>query len=190
MNLGENIRNAFSVVGQTYENINKLMDFCKATAAENNEFELSSPKFLRWKSDKVSGWYIFSFILLFQCLDDLQLDNDWRDGPIYVLEINLDPDTYDVPTVNVAKYEYADMSSWSEGCSPANHWVFYDPLYDAPEIKQDGDLIEKNIVKTEYASSRYWGLRRIIYKEIPLTDINNENANDIIFGGFRSLADK
>ena len=188
MSLGKNIRDAFDVVRQTYDNVNKLMDYCKAAASQNGEFVLATPKFLRYKSDMyVSGWYVSSFILLFQDAKDRPLENSWRDGPVYVLEINLfQPGVYDVPTVNIAKYEYADIQSWSGACSPADHWIFSDPLYSL-EFEQEDAIYSANVVDIENIGRRYWGLRRIIGIDTPLTEITNENAYETIFGGFRSL---
>ena len=186
MSLGENIHNAFIVVAQTYENVNKLMDYCRAAASENGEFVLATPKFLRRRSDgDVSGWYISSFILLFQDAKDRLLENGWYDGPVYVLEINLS-DFYEVPTVNIAKYEYADIQSWPEARSPADHWIFYDPLYRL-KFEEEDAIYSAGVDSTGGLTRQYRGLREIIGKGIPLTNITNENAYETIFGGFRSL---
>lgn len=193
MNLGENIYNAFDVIVKTYENINKLMNYCKAIASEKGEFVLITPKFLRFKSDNnIYGWAIQSFILLFQSTKDDPLENDWRDGPVYLMEINLyEPDVYNEPMVNIAKYEYENISSWSEGCSPSNHWIFYQPLHEGHvDFEQEGNSYFGDVADNEDADKRYWGLRRITGLDMPLTEITNNNAYEKIFGGFRSLMDK
>ena len=94
MNLGENIFNAFEVVNKTHENVDKLIKYCRTMAEERKEFELMSPKFLRYKSDvDYWGWNVRQMFLLFQDKQDELLENGWRDGPIYVLDILLyDPD--------------------------------------------------------------------------------------------------
>jgi len=191
MSLGNNIHNAFAVVAQTYENVNKLMDYCRSAAGEKGEFVLATPRFLRYKSDaNVSGWYISSFILLFQDVKDNSLENGWLDGPVYAFVINLfQPGVYDVPTVNIAKYEYADIQSWSAGCSPADHFGFYEPLYSGSLQFENKDAVySAEVADTEGIGKRWWGLRRITGTDIPLTDITNENAYEKIFGGFRSLS--
>lgn len=67
MSSANNIRSAFHVVHQTYENLNKLMEYCKTIAPEQSNYICAVDKFLRYKSDtNVSGWYIQNFILLFQ----------------------------------------------------------------------------------------------------------------------------
>ena len=54
------------------------------------------------------------------------LENGWRDGPIYVLEILLyDPDGYyetNEPRVEMAKFEYEDIKHFSPGVSAASYY--------------------------------------------------------------------
>ena len=193
MNLGENIHNAFEIVAETYKNVYKLMSYCQEEAIEEGEFALSSPKFLRWKSDnEIGGWLMKSFILLFQHSKDKLLKNQWRKGPVYVLEINLNPNDYDEPIVNIAKFIYNDVNSWGEGVSPAAHWIFADPLSNNNDIVEyEGDVSAySGHITDEVYSNRYWGLQRIIGIGVPLIDITRENAYETIFGGFRSLIDK
>lgn len=109
MNLGENIFNAFEVVNKTHENVKKLMEFCRVMAIERKEFDLMSPKFLRYKSDSdYWGWNTNQMFLLFQDTQDELLKNGWRDGPIYVLEILLyEPDgcfETNEPRLEIAKF--------------------------------------------------------------------------------------
>lgn len=187
MNLSENIFNAFEVVTRTHENVDKLMDYCKVKAEEQSHYILAAPKHLRWKSDNnYWGWNIRSFILLFQDIHDKELENEWRDGPIYVMEINLyNPDAYDEPMINLAKFEYEDISKWTPGCSTANHWIFYDPLYELDyETRDDGTYVVD--VEEEYGN-RYWGLKHVVGIEMPLVEITGDNASEKIFGGFDSL---
>jgi len=113
MSLGKNIYDAFEIVEKTYENVYELMRYCQEEATQKGDFIASSPKFLRYKSDnKIDGWSIKSFILVFQNSNDLLLENKWRDGPLFVMEINLFSNKYDVPMVNITKFEYkTDLSS-------------------------------------------------------------------------------
>ena len=104
MNSNENIRNAFKVVYKTYENIDKLIKYCK-TICEDNGYVVCSNKFLRWKSDNnFYGWAINNFILLFQDKEDIEIENGFRKGPIYSLEIDFNQES--LPTVYLSKYEY------------------------------------------------------------------------------------
>lgn len=193
MDLGTNIYNAFEVVEKTYDNVNKLLEYCRSISAEKGKYTLVTPRFLRYKSDNsIHGWSISSFILLFQNTEDERLEsNAWLNGPIYLLEINLyEPNIYDVPMINVAKYEFADMSSWTPGVSPASHHIFYNSLYgDGMDFVQAEDKsFYKGVANDiEYTDRKYWGLRHIVGIGIPLTEITIENAYDKIFGGFDSL---
>jgi len=66
MNSAENIRNAFNVVHYTFENILKLLDYCKTIAYKDSNYVSVVNKFLRYKSDSdFSGWFIQDFIIIF-----------------------------------------------------------------------------------------------------------------------------
>ncbi|MFJ5762274.1 hypothetical protein ACIQAA_24755 [Neobacillus sp. NPDC093182] len=135
MSSADNIRNAFHVVYHTYENIHKLMDYCKTVAAEQSDYVSVVDKFLRYKSDTdFSGWFIQNFIILFQNKNNIVFENEWRDGPLYVMELELynaelnQEESRELPRIRLSKFEYENMQNWASGCSPANHWRFYYPL--------------------------------------------------------------
>lgn len=188
MSLGDNIHNAFEVVIETYDNINKLMSFCQKEALDKGEFVLSSPKFLRYKSDnEINGWLTKSFVLLFQKSKDKPLENQWRRGPVYVMEINLHPDIHKVPMVSIAKFVYKKISSWEKGVSISAHWAFFDPLYNTDVTEFEGDDFSYSGTINDEYSDKYRGLQRLVGIGVPLADITWENAYETIFGGFRSL---
>jgi len=191
MRLGKNIHDAFEIVAVTYENVSKLMSFSLKKAVESGEFEPSSQKFLRWKSDnEIDGWLMKSFILLFQNTKDKPMKNKWRKGPIYVMEINLNPFKYDEPMINIAKFEYSDsLSSWSEGVSKSDHSGFFEPLYNDDFSEGDQFSYSSEITDDAY-SNRYWGLKRIVGIGVPLAEVSRENAYEKIFCGFKSLINK
>lgn len=193
MNLGENIFHAFEVVNKTHENVEKLMEFCKIMAAERKEFTLMSPKFLRYKSDSnYWGWNIRRMFLLFQDMQDEPLENGWREGPIYVLEIMLyDPDEcFDTnePRLEMAKFEYEDIEHFSSGVSPASYYYFEEPLYAVDYEEMEDNLLVAEM--PEEITQRCWGVKRVVCTDVPLVDVNCENAYDIIFGTFKMLKDK
>lgn len=170
MNLTDNIRNAFHVVHKTYENINQLMDYCKTVVAEQYNYVSQSNKFLRYKSDNnVSGWYIQNFILLFQNKKDVELENEWLDGPIYVMEIELyDTEseittTPEFPCVRLSKFEYDGMPEWNKGYSLNDHWRFYDPLRrdDIMNIQKSGEYLNITVKDQEVSDRHYWGVIKI-----------------------------
>jgi hypothetical protein len=194
MNSSENIRNALQVIYKTYENVQKLMDYAKIVAVEKTDYVLSSPKFLRRKSDNdTSAWLINDFILLFQNDKDPDCEsgNGWRDGAIYAIEIYLgdeDNEPENLPAINLSKFEYQNINSWSERCSPANHWVFYYPLWNLSYM----DFEEANgysiaVPKNDSASKTYWGLKKVTTKTIDLFDVTSDNLQELIFGSFDKL---
>lgn len=190
MSSAENIRNAFNVVHKTYENIKKLMDYCKTVANEKSQYITAVDKFLRWKSDiDYSGWYIHDFILLFQKRSDAELENEWRNGPVYAMEIELrSEDPQKVPSIYLSKFVYAEIDSWYKGCSAANHWVFYWPLRNRDIMNiETNEGITMAVPKTKEAGQFYWGLERVTSVSIPLTDITADNALEKIFGSFDKL---
>lgn len=91
MTLGENIHNAFLVVFKTLENIEKLINRCQEKCIKEM-YHLPADRFLRYSSDtNWTGWIYWSFILLYQRREDGEvMGNDWIDGPVYALEINVD----------------------------------------------------------------------------------------------------
>lgn len=197
MNTGENIRNSILVLYKTYESVSKLMEQCK-TIAEENGYIVSTDKFLRWKSDNHSdGWLLNSFILLFQKLSDQECDseNNWRDGPVYTLEIflgsNAEPDT--LPQLLVSKFEYADINQWTEGCSPKKHWIFYHPVHKEAGLFSESEAKIPNITvvlpNSEETSKKYWGIKRALTISFQLTDITSDNLTSSVFDTFNQLSE-
>ncbi|MDR3597709.1 hypothetical protein [Clostridium sp.] len=193
MNSAENIRNAFKVVNKTYENINKMMNYCKTIADEGNEYVVSVPKFLRYKSDnEFDGWLINDFILIFQSKEDEGLENEWRNGPIYVLDIDFNYE--DTPKIYLSKFEYKNIESWSKGCSPANHWRFYWPVRNLEYMKcidtYGYEIWTPKKGKESAADNSYWGIKKAVCYTEELIDINAENIKEKIFDRFTWLKDK
>lgn len=196
MNSAENIRNAFHVVYKSYENIQKLIDYCKTIGQEKSSYVNVVNKTLRYKSDNdISGWFIQNFIMLFQNEKDAEFNNGWRNGPIYVMEVEL----YDaedelesmreLPCVRLSKFEYDTLQDWDSGCSPSNHWRFYYPLRnnDIMGILKDEDYLYITARDQEASDRYYWGVKKITSKRISLTDITADNVLEMVFGTFDNL---
>ena len=130
MMVGENIHNAFVVVFKTLQEIEKLIGKCR-TELDTKKYYMPAERFMRYSSDQTwEGWIYWSFILLFQRLDDGSvMENGWIDGPVYAVEINVDSDTCDVPKVYIAKMQFDRMKDWTKGCSPSNHSLFYNAIH-------------------------------------------------------------
>lgn len=193
MNSSENIRNAFKVMTKTYENIDKMMKYCKSIADENN-YTVCSNRFLRWKSDNNSyGWAINNFILLFQNKEDIELESGWRKGPLYSVEIDFTQES--IPTVYISKYEYKSIDTWNSGqISPSEHWRFYWPArkreYFRLENVDGYEVYSPEIGSEVVREKSYSGLERVVRCSENLVDINSENIKDKIFKRFDLLRDK
>ncbi|WP_214710783.1 hypothetical protein [Exiguobacterium sp. s55] len=197
MNSTDNVRNAFHVVYKTYENVHKLMDYTKTIAPEKSHYVSVVDKFLRYKSDNdFAGWFIGDFILIFQDRDHSEFENEWRDGPLYVMEIELyDEDSEmsntTLPCIRLSKFIYdtETMQGWSKGCSPANHWRFFDPLHNknTMQITVKNDFSILTPLNQDYSHRNYWDVEKIITKQIPLMDVTVDNVVDKIFATFDSL---
>lgn len=192
MNSGENIRNALQVLYKTYENVQKLMDYAKITAREVTDYQLMSPKALRWKSDNdPEGWLLNDFILLFQNSTDPDCEsgNEWKAAPVYAMELFLGKkDSGDLPSIYLSKFEYDNINGWNEGCSPANHWVFYWPIRsgDKMNFSADGEYFI-GVPKEEKVSLSYWGLKQVTFTRIDLMSVHSGNLKEKIFGTFDLL---
>lgn len=197
MNSTDNVRSAFHVVYKTYENIHKLMDYTKTIASAESNYINVVDKFLRYKSDnEFSGWLIRDFILIFQKQKHQQLENEWRDGPLYVMEIELydretEMDSTHLPCIHLSKFIYknGDIQDWDKGCSPTNHWVFFDPLHNKQtmRIKIENNCSILTPINQDYSVRNYWGVEKIVSKQIPLMDVTADNVVEKIFATFDSL---
>jgi len=184
---------AFQTVRKAYKDVQKFISRCIALAEEKGEFELApmtgSNTFLRWSSDRDSdAWLYHSFIVVFQRCSDAKLQNGYRNGPLYVLELNFCD--FEIPMANVARYDYDDIArNWpATPISPRDHWILYDPLYydliEFPEY-ESGELYCGEATEP---LERYWGLERIMGYEVPLSEITADNAYEKVFGTFKELA--
>ena len=55
------------------------------------------------------------------------------------------------------------------------------------EIESAGD-IKVRVPVDEKVSEKYWGLKKVTFKEINLVDVNADNYYDKIFGTIESLS--
>lgn len=193
MSSSKNIKNALAVMYKTYENIDKLINFCKAVAGEKTDYINPTEKLLRRKSDVLNSyWLINDFILLFQNKNDEECEsgNGWLNGCIYVMEICIgEKDKDDLPTVYLSKFDYKDINSISGGRSPADYWVYYWPIRRADLMNitnENGYRISKP--KNDKNSKTYSGVKKVTTSEFPLTDLTAENVQEKIFDEFDRLS--
>lgn len=193
MSSGENIKNSLQVIFKTYENIQKLMEYCKTIADEKTNYSSAVQKFLRKKSDlDFEGWLISDFILLFQDKNgnECESGNGWKNDPIYVMEICLgEKGKENLPLVYLSKFEYSNMEAWGVGSSPAEHWRFYYPLRRA-DLMNFSTIGEYKVAtpKNDSSSKTYWSLTKIVTKTISLFDISANNVQEKIFDEFAALS--
>ena len=133
--------------------------------------------------------YTIAFVIFQRCLD-AKLKNGYRNGALYVLELNFEQSYFEVPTANIARYDYHNITkNWSANpISPSDHWIFYHPMYtgliEFPEY-ESGEMYCGELAEP---LERYWGLKRIMGYDVPLSEITADNAYEKIFGTFKELA--
>lgn len=188
MNLSENIKNAFDVVIKTYENVDKLLKYCDSISGDCGYYVVTS-RFLRYRSDlDYEGWLVNRFIKLYQQKADKELENGWRDGPVFAMEINFEG----IPTVYLSKFEYDDISTWSEGISPKYYWIFSDSIdCEGNDFKEKyTDNRHRYCIsepETESIKNKYWGIKRAIYTTINLLQLDSNNISEKVFDEFNTL---
>ena len=186
---------AFETVMKAHETVSLLIDRCIELATEKNEFTVvpmnRSYKFLRWNSDPdYRAWSYRSFIIAFQSNGDRRYPkSEWRNGPLYILEISFNYELYDEPTACIARYDFASVSGWTP-LSVGDHDKFHDPLYFPQDYQMSYEQVgRKYCAVSDTPNDRLKGLERIIGVFIPLKCITNDNVYDKIFGQFKELKD-
>jgi hypothetical protein len=194
--MNEETTKAFQTVREAHKNVREFISRCVALAEEKGEFELApmtgNNTFLRWNSDRDSdAWSYRSFIVAFQRRSDAKLKNGYRNGTLYVLELNFSY-YYEIPMANVARYDYDNTTKnrSADPISPSDHWILYEPLYEGIIEFPDYKLGEMYCGEASEPLERYWGLKRIIGYEVPLSEITAGNAYEKVFGVFKELEKK
>jgi len=184
MNTGENIMNAFSVVGQTYENIKKMFEQLDEVAEKNNAHSIvGKTGFLRWSSDAYTqGWYPGALIKLFQKKDEPQIGNTLlHHDSIYSLEVIFWFSCFnDSPEVVLCRHDYNDTVLNGKEPSISDHWRFHTTAKETAEFSyhNEGDKVVA-IPKGEKVSSRFGNLKKKTFKRIRLMDITAANIDDV-----------
>lgn len=193
--MNEETIKAFTLVHDAHKSVQEFISRCISLAEEKGEFEIApmtgSNTFLRWNSDKnANAWSYTDFIITFQQCSDAKLQNGYRNGALYILEINFDSDWFVIPTANIARYDYDNIANnWSSGpISPSDHWIFYDPLYNGVIEYPEYGSGEMYCGEADEPLTRYWGLKRVMGYEMPLSEITAENVYQKIFGTFKVLS--
>jgi hypothetical protein len=197
-----NITNAFSVVEETYKNIDKFIEYCRTrTLDESCNYEMITPKFLRARSDqKVASNLLTGIILLFQYKQDASAENEEdgeyqiKDGSVYVLFIDICySGEYDCPMIYLAKYDYKDMSKFHIP-GQGEYYRFYNPMFEDDAIVKYTDCSKLpngfigEVKDVDLADKHWLGIRKIVGYSIKLEEITTaEDVNSKLFDGFDEL---
>ena len=86
------------------------------------------------------------------------------------------------------------MKGWSRGCSPSNHYLFYDAIHEVGFYEREDQ--KEGVVKIvatkgnkEKAKNKFWGFNELYYVEHKLMDVNKDNYKKLIFGSIEELCD-
>lgn len=185
MNLDENLRNAVSVLRETYYNIDKLVNFLRAKAPEFG-FTCITNEILMWQSKRnIWGWIPSKFTVLFQHSNKEPFENGYVDDDIFGVEINFE----EAPSLHISRFHYADgVGNWTVKCKPSDEWGFTWPRWKKEECEinqKDGLIISK---PRENMSSKYWGLTYALYKGDSFSDITSDNVKSKVFDVMEELA--
>ena len=188
MNLENNLRNAVSVLRDTYVNIEKLARFLQDKAQENG-FVCMTNDILMWQSKRNTyGWVTSKFTLVFQHADSPLFENGWRDDDIYGVEISFESD--DEMCLYVSKFHYSmGLRDWRPGCKPSDDWGFTHPKWNHGKfniVKQDGLIV--STPRSAKESREYWGIDYAVYKGETLFDLTADNVNEKIFSVMKELS--
>ena len=183
---GTNIANAFEVVSETCENVKRLLSFLNQQAREKNEYiPLTAKPLMRLKNDDFNDEYILVF----------QLKKDKKS--LYVLDVSLwnnenESNKPDEAKIYISKYEYAKTLNLNKSpISKGDFYQFSDPLCDdITDLKYKENNYSGTIKENIQAENEYRGLHRVVGFSVPLVDVNADNAEEIVFGGFDSLMGK
>ena len=180
--MGTNIANAFKVVSETCENVNRLLSFLNQWARENDEYIPHTVKPLV----RLRGDYNDEYVLVFQKKKDKK--------SLYVVDICLwnNETESEEPKVYISKYEYVKALNLNQyPISKGDFYQFSDPLCDdVTNFEYEDDFYSGTVKENIQAEDEYRGLHRVAGFSIPLVNINVDNAEEKVFGGFHLLVDK
>lgn len=204
-NKGENISNAVLVLEKTYKNIYRLMEKMDEFADEMGYILITKDDFLRYRSDrKPAFFYIRDFVKLYQenrnesSKLNPEIDNSFVNEPILGVQIHLKGEmgketsqTY--PVIRIAKYLYDYEGSELKNKEPADISQSFHKYFRRPFQKKRFNIEKKenywvSTPEKESYSKKYGQIQKMIFKEIPLVDIKNEDdIREKIFGGLEKL---
>ncbi|MFW5895628.1 MAG: hypothetical protein ACOCT9_02670 [archaeon] len=198
--IGKNIRNAERVLFETYKNIDKMMDKLDEIANERNYMQIIK-HFLRYRSDtKPKGYLTRNFLKLYQKNYISENSEDgFIDEPILGVQIDLtggQKDKEQLPVVKIIKYIFDYEKSKLK--NKTKDYIDQDEGRKLRKVFWGNDFETKNkgnynilLPKNEDIISEYWHLEMVIFKEIPLLEIQNEyDIREKIFKELESMPEE
>jgi len=199
---GENIRNAALVLEKTYKNIDQLMNKMDEIADEMGYILITKDDFLRFCTPrKPAFFYIRDFVKLYQENKDEsskinpELENSFVNEPILGVQINLKgqytSETY--PVIRIAKYRHNYEKSELRERTPSDitqsdQTLFRRPFHDSWFNIEEKEDYWISTPKNENYRKKFGHIKKMIFKEIPLVTIKNEeDIVEKIFEGFDTL---
>jgi hypothetical protein len=174
---GTNIKNAFSVVGQSYKNVHKFLAELNAMASEEGFVPLLD-RFLRWRSNREwEGWLIWSFISLLQKKDDPAHGTvaGLRQGSIYCVEVSFEMETN--PALYLSRFDYdpPDLNTWTGLPAVRDHWAYFYPVRPSQAFQvtklAENTSVSRPDTKTK---AKYWGLDKVIFTRTELVSVDDQ----------------
>ncbi len=197
MSYGEKINTALKIVFRTLQSVQELMEYSQ-TNYDHEKYFMPMDQFLRRNSEtnQWSGWLCSSFILIFQRRADGEImnHNNWINGPLYAVEINLDSFSNEKePQIFIGRLDYGDLRMRPKGISPRSHHILYDPMHEGTcfhsmNVDDKYTYIEPNEDSKGKMKDSYWNFKSALVKSVPLVGITKENYLDTIFGSIEELA--
>jgi len=203
--LGKNISKAAEVLENTYVNVDQMMTKMDKIADDLGYLILTNDMYLRYRSDsKPRFFYIRDLVKLYQKKEqdsfriNQEIDDGFFETPILGVQIllkgrdNIEGGSY--PIVRLAKYFYDyETEEWRNkslsDINQSNHKYFRRPFHKKGtfNIEKEGDYWISRPVNSD-ASEKHWHIEKVIFKELPLVEIENENdIEEKIFGGFEEI---
>lgn len=184
--IGTNIANAFKVVSETCESVGQLFSFLNQRAKENNEYiPLTEKPLTHLKNSDFNDEYI----LVFQRKKDRK--------SLYVLDVSLwnnenGNNKPDEAKIYISKFEYDKSFNLNNfPISKGDFYLFADPVCeDVTDLQYEGNSYSGTVNAKVQAENEYRGLQRVVGFSVPLVNINADNAEEKVFGGFHALIEK
>jgi hypothetical protein len=184
IDVGDNIAKAVKVLGDTYENIQKMFAVLTSEATERGLINPNKYP-LRWRSDQdPRGWWLRSMTQLFHLDPQLPKVGVKSNHILFVLEVNLTGcKVMDVarPIILTSAFLYKTevASERTLRTGLGEQWLYYFPIHNDKEFQFEsrGEFDgNRSKPKDESIGSRYQGLIGAVTTQRPLEKISDKEG--------------